>query len=234
MNKQNRNLALTPLLHWSLTFFLFLAFTLPMEAQAVKRKSCKVKIKELQGEYDGYCLKGLAHGEGVAKGEHTYKGEFKKGLPHGTGVYTYSDGSRYEGEFKKGMRHGEGKMFKLGQEPVFAVWKKDEKVREIYEEEHTVKLTRNVTNVRCRVLDTRKNRVEFFINRGANIENVEIISQTGQFFQDSRILRVEDVIFPEKMRISYQVWNKMMTTKDDVLIDIEFESPGNWRVDITH
>ncbi len=234
MIKQTRTIALKTAVKLFFSLILVAAIALPAQAQAVKRKSCKVKIKELEGEFDGYCLKGLAHGEGVAKGEHTYKGEFKKGLPHGHGVYTYSEGSRYEGDFKNGMRHGKGKMFKIGQEPVFAQWKNDEMVRELFEEEHKIVISRNVTSIRARVQDTRKNRIEFYFNRGANVENVEIISQSGQLFQDNSLFRLEDVIFPEKIRMSYQVLNKIGGTRNDVLIDIEFTSPGNWRVDITH
>jgi hypothetical protein len=72
------------------------------------------------------------------------------------------------------------------------------------------------------------------LNGGANVEDVEIVSQSGQFFQDHRVFRLEDVIFPEKIRMTYKVWNKLMSDQNDVLIDIEFTSPGNWRVDIGH
>lgn len=234
MNKQTQNHAMTSFFKLFFSLLLVAAVAIPAKAQPVKRKSCKVKIKELEGEYDGYCLKGLAQGEGVAKGEHTYKGEFKKGLPHGHGVYTYADDSRYEGDFKNGMRHGKGKMFKLGQEPVFGQWKNDELVRELYEEEHKIIIARNVTAIRARVQDTRKDRIEFYFNRGANVQNVDIVSQSGQLFQDNSLFRLEDVIFPEKIRMTYQVLNKLGGNTNDVLIDIEFTSPGNWRVDITH
>lgn len=234
MNKQTGNHALKTFIRLSVGFFLVLAIALPSQAQPTKRKSCKVKVKELTGEFDGYCLKGLAHGEGYAVGEHSYKGEFKKGLPHGHGTYTYTDGSRYEGEFKNGMRNGKGKMFKAGQDPVYGQWKDDELVRELLEQEYKVVIFRNVTTIRARVQDARKNRIEFFFNRGANIENMEIVSQSGLLFQDNNLFRLEDVIFPEKVRMNYKVWDKLMSTQSDVLIDIEFTSPGNWRVDITH
>lgn len=234
MNKQTRNHVLKPFLKIVLSLFLIGALAIPAQAQPVKRKSCKVKIKELEGEFDGYCLKGLAQGEGYAKGEHTYKGEFKKGLPHGHGVYTYSDGSHYEGDFKNGLRHGKGKMFKMGQDPVYGQWKNDEMIRELFEEDYKIIIQRNVTTIRARVQDTRKNRIEFFFSRNANIEQVDIVSQSGQLFQDRNLFRLEDVIFPEKIRMSYKVWNKLMSNQNDVLIDIEFTSPGNWRVDITH
>lgn len=71
---------------------------------------CKVKVKALQGQYNGKCKKGLAHGEGAAKGEDTYKGDFKKGYPHGFGVYAYANGSNYIGHYRQGLRDGYGLM----------------------------------------------------------------------------------------------------------------------------
>ncbi len=230
MNKQTQHYALKLFFCLGLVF----SFSVYSQAQPVKKKNCKVKIKELEGEYDGYCLKGLAHGEGVAEGEHTYKGEFKKGLPHGHGTYSYSDGSRYEGEFKNGQRNGKGKMYKLGQKPLYALWKNDAMQRELYEQEHKVVIARNVNSVRCRVQDTRKNRIEYHMGGDANIEEVDIVAQSGLVFQDGRIIRLEDVIFPEKVRMTYKSWNKMMTRQNQVIIDIQFESPGNWRVDVTN
>ena len=42
------------------------------------------------------------------EGLTTYVGIFKKGLPHGKGTFTYSDGATYVGEFKNGKEHGVG------------------------------------------------------------------------------------------------------------------------------
>lgn len=30
------------------------------------------------------------------------------GLPEGTGIYLWNDGSKYEGDFKQGLRSGQG------------------------------------------------------------------------------------------------------------------------------
>jgi len=37
-----------------------------------------------------------------------YRGEFKDGLLHGWGAYTYGNGDKYEGEFRFNMKHGKG------------------------------------------------------------------------------------------------------------------------------
>lgn len=94
------------------TIGLILLLMIPafMFAQQSESK-CKVLTEDLQGEYEGGCKKGLADGDGIAKGKDTYEGSFKKGYPHGEGKYTWSDNSYYEGGFKKGKKNGFGKLF---------------------------------------------------------------------------------------------------------------------------
>jgi hypothetical protein len=37
-----------------------------------------------------------------------YMGDFRNGIMHGQGTYTFSNGNKYTGEFKNGIRHGQG------------------------------------------------------------------------------------------------------------------------------
>ena len=41
----------------------------------------------------------------------SYTGEFKDGLRHGLGTYTYSSGDVYVGEWIEGEMHGTGSLF---------------------------------------------------------------------------------------------------------------------------
>ena len=41
----------------------------------------------------------------------SYTGEFKEGLRHGLGTYTYSDGDVYVGEYIEGEMHGTGSYY---------------------------------------------------------------------------------------------------------------------------
>jgi len=53
---------------------------------------------------------GVEHGQGTftyPNGDK-YIGEWKDGIPNGQGTRTYTDGSKYEGEFKDGKKHGQG------------------------------------------------------------------------------------------------------------------------------
>ncbi|MEL7119893.1 MAG: hypothetical protein AAFO07_10640 [Bacteroidota bacterium] len=221
----------------SLFGFAFLVvFTLNWnQAQAqTKAKNCKVLLKSIQGSYDGLCLKGLASGEGTAEGEEKYKGTFKKGYPHGNGTYTYKNGDVYKGEFKQGKRNGKGKLTKLIGEDKYGVWKSDEFVRELFEEEHQVVIYRNISTVRCKVINQNSTRIEFRFTGGANIEEFDLNIPSGEVIQNSNVIRVENVNFPTQFRANYKVWNKLQTELLDVVLDVKLESEGNWQVNITH
>jgi hypothetical protein len=97
-----------PVLHTS----LFIVFLLKFSVSYAQKDSffCKVKMPELDGSYLGGCKLGLADGEGTARGNHVYTGEFKNGLPNGTGNYYYSDSQYYSGSFQDGLKEGKGEM----------------------------------------------------------------------------------------------------------------------------
>jgi hypothetical protein len=65
---------------------------------------------EIAGTYEGKCKNGLAHGKGIATGTDRYEGQFSKGLPNGTGKYTWQNGSVYNGEWSDGERNGIGRF----------------------------------------------------------------------------------------------------------------------------
>ncbi len=87
---------------------LIFTFSILFAIHGYTQDNCKVQLEAIAGSYEGGCKKGLADGQGTAKGVDTYIGEFKKGLPHGTGTYTWSNGDVYVGEFKKGLKEGPG------------------------------------------------------------------------------------------------------------------------------
>lgn len=64
----------------------------------------------LRGSYDGDCdeKSELAQGHGEATGIDRYAGDFVRGRPEGTGVYTWASGARLEGTFKAGKGDGPG------------------------------------------------------------------------------------------------------------------------------
>ena len=61
-------------------------------------------------KYIGEFKDGLFHGQGTytwASGEK-YVGDFKDDNKHGQGTYTYADGDKYVGEYKSDKMHGQG------------------------------------------------------------------------------------------------------------------------------
>lgn len=96
-----------------LVFSLITGFALPSSPllpPSESQTSCRVRLPDLAGSYEGECRGGKAHGQGKAVGRDTYEGEFARGLPHGNGTYTWANGDFYEGEFVKGAKEGNGKM----------------------------------------------------------------------------------------------------------------------------
>lgn len=95
---------------WSsfpLLFALWASFATP---SAISQGDCLVKLPELFGSYEGDCKRGKADGTGTANGTDQYTGEWRKGYPHGEGVYTHANGNVYTGDFKNGEREGKGTL----------------------------------------------------------------------------------------------------------------------------
>lgn len=98
-----RKLALLP--------FVVAAIWLSVAGPAAASPTCRVLDAELQSEYTGGCLNGLAHGQGVARGAEGawYRGGFEHGRKSGYGVKLYPNGDGYAGEWLNDMRHGQGR-----------------------------------------------------------------------------------------------------------------------------
>lgn len=86
--------------------FIFIGFISNTYAQEID--STSVLLPEITGNYKGDIKDKLANGKGTAKGEDTYSGEFKNGLPDGKGKYTYKNGNTFTGYFKNGLKNGKG------------------------------------------------------------------------------------------------------------------------------
>ena len=91
-------------------FFLSLALAAAcfIPTAATSQAQCRILDPELQGSYSGGCKDGLAEGHGEASGVAQYKGEFRAGRKHGSGVKTWPTGDRYEGNFVEDRKEGRG------------------------------------------------------------------------------------------------------------------------------
>jgi hypothetical protein len=92
-------------------------------AAVPKHEGCYVAEPYINGRYVGACdALQRAHGQGVAQGTDTYKGEFKAGVIDGWGRYTWSNGATFCGEFKGGKMSGLGIYINSSNQRREGVW----------------------------------------------------------------------------------------------------------------
>jgi hypothetical protein len=202
---------------------------------------CKVLMSGISGSYTGKCKKGLAQGQGLAVGTDTYEGRFLKGLPDGTGKYTWADGRVYEGSWEKGKREGKGTMTFLtaGEDSVVVgYWKKDEYVGT--ELIPAYRVTKNQGIVRYSVRKVNDVGSGFSVGlylAGAfntDIDAFSMDTSSGQEFESGRKQGIENAIVPYNVSIKYRVWNQMHSTQHDVFFDFTINEPGTFEVTITN
>jgi hypothetical protein len=140
---------------------LIFVITILFAGHGYAQDDCQVNLEAIAGSYEGGCKKGLAEGQGTAKGVDSYVGEFKKGLPHGTGTYTWANGDVYTGEFKKGRKEGAGKLLNKQIEGQVieqkGFWKNDEYIGESKTPYEVMFRSSNVLSIRITEMDNPSN-----------------------------------------------------------------------------
>ncbi len=216
---------------------LSLALIIPISTKA--QESCKVLKAGIDSSYTGACKKNLAHGVGEAWGRDHYYGEFKKGLPHGDGVYEYNDGSVYKGMLFKGLRHGNGDYSTSinGVDTTLSgIWMKDQYVGP-KSQGQGYKIVRKINVERYRIIrvgDGNKVTVKLMMTTTANprISDYGITGNSGNEYTYSGHKGYENILFPLELRIRFQKSNKMSTARLDVIFDITFDQAGEWRIEL--
>ncbi len=205
------------------------------------QEECKVLMPEISGSYTGKCKKGLAQGKGLAVGTDTYEGRFLKGLPDGTGKYTWADGRVYEGSWEAGKREGKGRMTypTVGEDSIVTgYWKKDE-----YAGKELIppyRVTRNQGIIRYSIRKVNEVGSGFSVGLylagsfNTDIDNLTIDPSSGQHFESGRKQGIENAIVPCTVSIRYRVWNTMHTSQHDVFFDFTINEPGTFDVTITN
>lgn len=225
-----------------IAYFLLLMSPSILVAQT---ESCKVLKKEIQGEYQGRCKNGLAHGKGVAKGIDMYEGKFKEGLPNGKGTYTFQDGSYYIGKFENGLQEGKGKYFYKvnGVDSVKAgVWENGNYIGEKAIDPYKVKLNRGVDRYNFYRLGdgngANTNRVTIkFIQNGADntqISDIRFQTDSGNRISFNRTEGFENIIFPFYCKLSYETPNKFKTMRHTVTFEFIINKPGDWELTLNN
>lgn len=189
-------------------------------------------LKNIDGTYEGNCKGGKADGDGIAKGEDTYQGQFKKGLPHGVGTYVWSDGRIYEGEFVKGMKEGQGKLIVKEDSIVTGFWKKDVYVGQYEKPYKKVSKSPNVSGYTLNKVQDDINNLRFYIKINQKPEKyprLNFIVQSGSYqtqIDANDFVELTNVTFPIKLKARY----------NQDFIEIEIYQPGLWEIktDITY
>lgn len=205
---------------------------------AVPLETCNVKIEALQGEYQGGCRKGLAHGQGTAIGEDYYKGQFKKGLPHGKGFYRWKDGAEYEGFWKKGMRHGEGTLKYTTEEErdtvLSGIWEEDEYMGEKKLSDYKI-IRKQGTLSRVKFQHMGEGdaiRVQAMLNGMPNtdLEALVLFGSSGTQTNFGQNFGWSNVEYPFRGKIQYRSWNSIRSARSLVTLEFEINKAGNWQL----
>jgi len=201
------------------------------------QEECLVLKPEIAGEYFGKCKNGLAQGKGRAVGQDTYIGQFTKGLPHGTGTYTWANGDTYIGGWEEGLKQGEGtmKLKSNGKDTtITGLWEKDQYKGPLPPEPRIISRSNidryTITNsggVKERVL------INFYQNGVKNnVENLLLSTTSGTSTSLGVSVGYENIIFPVTIRVTYTTWNKARTEKYYATFEFEIFEPGDWVVDL--
>ena len=199
------------------------------------QSDCKVKLEALNATYKGECKKGFANGRGKASGKaDMYLGSFKKGLPHGFGVYTWGNGSTYKGNFSKGKMDGQGVLIlKRGddtEELKKGYFEDNEYIGE-YKYPHAVTSKREVKNVYIQEDPTKLHgdlyRITIKVRSNGSYVTpfLQVTDENGTNYSNGILF---DVKYPcKKIEVSFR--HDGFSSR--VMLDIY--KKGNWIVEIT-
>lgn len=200
----------------------------------VKAQDCKVKLEAISGTYEGGCKKKLADGKGEAKGVDTYKGEFKKGLPHGKGIYTWENQNVYDGMFVKGEMEGEGKFTsKSDNEVITGFWKDNEYVGKEKDPFKVLNRGSSIKSVKARRLSGDRNQVDVVIqNQGKRIsaKSIAIRKIDGNFaniLQNGFKKEIQQVNFPFRGMVTVVVTNSRRGN-----FEFKVSQAGHWELTV--
>ncbi|MDP2089128.1 MAG: hypothetical protein Q8J84_06960 [Flavobacteriaceae bacterium] len=218
---------------------LLVSITLFINESLYAQSDCKVLKIEINQSYEGKCKKGLASGKGIAQGIDKYEGNFKNGLPNGKGTYYYQDGSYFTGEWKNGLKNGEGKLVSIinGQEnKTEGIWENDVYIGEKPPVSYQIKYKQGVDRFSLTKEGTKQQRVliQFFQNGSKNgaIDNLRMQASSGRQVSIPNYEGFEYIESPFVCKISYTTFNKLRTSKNEVVFEFVINEPGEWSLDI--
>lgn len=199
---------------------------------------CRVLLSSISGQYDGDCKDGFAHGRGISKGIDIYKGKFKSGLPHGSGVYTWKSGNKYTGSWKKGRRNGVGTLYSASnEESIKGQWRDDEFIREIEDAKYKVTFKKDIVRYSFEKLDESSTDIEIVIMRNGvvyrNPSSLELSSSFGNSNITGSYMGFENTVYPFEGYIRFSAPGLYNNTMYDHEMRFKILEEGNWKIRIT-
>lgn len=197
---------------------------------------CKVLIPEISGNYIGDCRNGLAHGKGTATGTDRYEGQFSKGLPNGSGTYTWSTGLVYKGEWSKGFKEGEGEMvYRTVKRDsiVKGYWKADSYIGEKNIPAYVVNRKDNLLSYSFRRVGEGNQVIIKFMMKGqinSKVRGMIMAFTSGTQFKSGTYDGVQSVNFPMDLKINYTTNNPVSRSLFDVVFECTINTPGRWEI----
>lgn len=205
------------------------------------QSQCEVLKKDIVGEYEGGCKKGLAHGKGKASGENIYEGTFKKGLPNGKGYILYSDGGKYIGNWKNGVRNGEGKyMINIdGKDSIQeGIWKKGKYVGKKAVKQFKVTKKISVSRYRIKKVGDGMDRVTIKVRyKGQALKNAlgNVVVNSGTRENYSGYVVFKNInLYPFNCDMRYVVPSTLGTASVNVEFSFKILAKGEWVVELNH
>ena len=202
-----------------------------------QKKACLVDMESIKGTYTGGCKKGLADGYGKAVGLDTYEGEFKKGLPHGEGIYTWRSGKKFEGKFQNGRMHGKGAVTQNingADSLTTGFWRQDAYVGMEFLPDVGIVSRRNVDRIAISQEPGNGGRIRIrFIRMGVKngaITDLQVTADTGIQQLSVGEMYIDHALFPFNTIITYRTPNKFNTAILDVRVELNVNFDGNWLI----
>lgn len=204
------------------------------------QQKCEVLKADISGEYVGDCKRGLAHGEGLSKGQNNYEGEFKKGLPNGEGTIFFADGGKYIGHWDDGLRDGEG-IYSINIEGkdsiVDGIWKNDKYIGKKPVKQYEVTRKNGVSRYTIRKNGDNLNQVTIKVRyKGQALGNLENISTSdGNRVNYSGYVVIENIhSYPFTCDMRYSVPSALGTVSNSVEFSFKIFGAGEWLVELNH
>lgn len=215
----------------------FMMLLLTPQQQPVE---CRVLLPAISDSYSGGCRNGKAHGFGEATGIDHYVGFFRHGLPHGEGVYTWSNGDIFQGGWRRGLKHGKGEFTIAETDSTYrGVWHEGTYTgppRERVIRDYEIHSQMNIERMRFIRRDGPSVVIIRFQPFGTHlpVREFHMFASSGLIYNYPAYHALQHVYFPFVGRITYMAPNRFGTRYFHCKLHFTLNKPGHWEIVINY